>query len=225
MGARQTVPTAEAGQLARPDRRRAPQVKPREVRLSRSTARATMSRRAAGEPVGDDGLPARADAERTWAVTALSAGSATWSLDGRSVNSCAVLTARLRGKQIQTVAGLRTRRRTSPACIPLQRAFWEEGAFQCGICTKGFLMTSYALLEREPRSQRRGDPARARRDPVPLRRTGADRHGGQAAPRPRCARAPASAETRSADRGRPLMPHRSEVLGTRVPAHPGASAA
>jgi carbon-monoxide dehydrogenase small subunit len=70
-------------------------------------------------------------------------------IDGRAVNSCAVLTARLGGKRVLTVAGLRSGEGIR-GLHPLQRAFWEEGAFQCGICTKGFIMTSFALLQRNP---------------------------------------------------------------------------
>lgn len=74
-------------------------------------------------------------------------------VDGRAANSCALLTARLAGREIRTAASLAEpdpgRAADDPSGLhPLQRAFWEEGAFQCGICTKGFLMTSLALLER-----------------------------------------------------------------------------
>lgn len=71
-------------------------------------------------------------------------------LDGRSVPSCLVLTARLgRGQRIITVDGLRS----GPGIEglhPLQRAFWEAGAVQCGACTKGAIVAAYALLERVP---------------------------------------------------------------------------
>jgi aerobic carbon-monoxide dehydrogenase small subunit len=68
-------------------------------------------------------------------------------LNGRAVNSCALLTARLDGARVETVDGLRTGEGIA-GLHPLQRAFWEEGAFQCGICTKGFIMTARALLAR-----------------------------------------------------------------------------
>lgn len=70
-------------------------------------------------------------------------------IDGRAVNSCAVLTARLGGAHISTVTGLRSGDGIG-GLHPLQRAFWEEGALQCGICTKGFMMTSLAFLQRNP---------------------------------------------------------------------------
>ena len=69
-------------------------------------------------------------------------------VDGRAVNGCSVLTARHgRGQKILTVAGLVTG--PGPQGLhPVQRAFWLEGGFQCGICTRGFVMASYALLQK-----------------------------------------------------------------------------
>jgi aerobic-type carbon monoxide dehydrogenase small subunit (CoxS/CutS family) len=72
-------------------------------------------------------------------------------VDGRAVNSCTVLSARLgRGQQIKTVASLAT----GPGVAglhPIQRAYWLEGGFQCGICTRGFIMSTFALLTANPR--------------------------------------------------------------------------
>jgi aerobic-type carbon monoxide dehydrogenase small subunit (CoxS/CutS family) len=69
-------------------------------------------------------------------------------VDGRPVNGCALLTARHgRGQKILTVAGIATG--PGPQGLhPLQRAFWLEGGFQCGICTRGFVMSAYALLQK-----------------------------------------------------------------------------
>jgi xanthine dehydrogenase iron-sulfur cluster and FAD-binding subunit A len=68
-------------------------------------------------------------------------------VDGKAVNSCTLLSARLgRGQKILTVAGIAS----GPGhrgLHPVQRAFWLEGGFQCGICTRGFVMSSYALLQ------------------------------------------------------------------------------
>jgi hypothetical protein len=67
-------------------------------------------------------------------------------IDGRAVNGCSVYTARLgRGQKIQTIASLQTGP-TTEGLHPIQRAFWMQGGFQCGICTRGFIMSSYALL-------------------------------------------------------------------------------
>src|SRR5437667_10764103 len=67
-------------------------------------------------------------------------------VDGRAVISCSLLSARLgRGQKILTVAGIAS----GPGLQglhPLQRAFWFEGGFQCGICTRGFIMAAYALV-------------------------------------------------------------------------------
>ena len=71
-------------------------------------------------------------------------------VDGRAVNSCTVLAARLgRGQKITTIEGLA--KGTKPEDLhPIQRAYWEEGGFQCGICTRGFIMSTYALLNKTP---------------------------------------------------------------------------
>jgi aerobic-type carbon monoxide dehydrogenase small subunit (CoxS/CutS family) len=74
-------------------------------------------------------------------------GACTVVVDGRAVNGCSVFTARLgRGQKILTVAGIQTAP-TTEGLHPIQRAFWMQGGFQCGICTRGFIMSSYALLQ------------------------------------------------------------------------------
>ncbi len=67
-------------------------------------------------------------------------------VDGRAVNGCTVLSWRLgRGQKITTVAGLA--RGPRPEDLhPVQKAFWQEGGFQCGICTRGFIISTVALL-------------------------------------------------------------------------------
>ena len=67
-------------------------------------------------------------------------------LDGRLVNSCLVLGAEVEGREITTVEGLADWR----GLHPLQRAFVEHQALQCGFCTPGMLIASKALLDREP---------------------------------------------------------------------------
>ena len=67
-------------------------------------------------------------------------------LDGRIVNSCLVMAAEVEGSDVQTVEGLAQ----GETLHPLQQAFLEEAALQCGICTPGFLMASKALLEENP---------------------------------------------------------------------------
>ena len=71
-------------------------------------------------------------------------------VDGLAVNGCTVLTARLgRGQQILTVGGISKGTRMDDL-HPVARAFWQEGGYQCGICTRGFIMSTYALLATNP---------------------------------------------------------------------------
>ena len=73
-------------------------------------------------------------------------GACTVSLDGRIVDSCLVLGAEVDGKKVDTIEGMAT-----PAGLhPLQQAFLEEAALQCGICTPGFLVAAKGLLDNEP---------------------------------------------------------------------------
>jgi carbon-monoxide dehydrogenase small subunit len=77
-------------------------------------------------------------------------GACTVLLDGRPVNSCTALSARLgRGQKIMTVASLGSGP-TVNELHPIQKAFWQDGGFQCGICTRGFIMSTYALLKVNP---------------------------------------------------------------------------
>lgn len=73
-------------------------------------------------------------------------GSCTVQIDGRPVFSCGVTVADAVGKEIVTLEGIGTR----AAPHPLQRAFVEEQALQCGYCTSGIIMAAKALLDRSP---------------------------------------------------------------------------
>ena len=73
-------------------------------------------------------------------------GACTINLDGRIVDSCLVLGVEAEGKNIETVEGMAT----PDGLHPLQQAFLEEAALQCGICTPGFLVSAKALLDNEP---------------------------------------------------------------------------
>ena len=74
-------------------------------------------------------------------------GACTVNLDGRIVDSCLVLGAETEGKSIETIEGIA---KDGGNLHPLQQAFLEEAALQCGICTPGFLVSAKALLEKEP---------------------------------------------------------------------------
>ena len=75
-------------------------------------------------------------------------GACTVNLDGRIVDSCLVLGVETEGKTLETVEGIAP---DGQNLHPLQQAFLEEAALQCGICTPGFLVSAKALLEKEPK--------------------------------------------------------------------------
>jgi carbon-monoxide dehydrogenase small subunit len=73
-------------------------------------------------------------------------GACTILVDGEPVRSCLMFAVQADGKQIRTVEGLAK----GEELHPLQRAFMEHHALQCGFCTPGFLMLCAGVLEREP---------------------------------------------------------------------------
>ena len=73
-------------------------------------------------------------------------GACSVLLNGRVVNSCLVLGVEIDGLEVTTVEGLADWR----GLHPLQQAFLDHAALQCGYCTPGILMASKALLDREP---------------------------------------------------------------------------
>ena len=73
-------------------------------------------------------------------------GACCVNMDGRIVNSCLVMAAECEASEIRTVEGLASGDQLSP----LQNAFLEQAALQCGICTPGFLVAAEALLEQNP---------------------------------------------------------------------------
>ncbi|MSQ13289.1 MAG: (2Fe-2S)-binding protein [Dehalococcoidia bacterium] len=73
-------------------------------------------------------------------------GACTVLFNGRMVTSCLVLGVEAEGKNVTTIEGIAT-----PAGLhPIQQAFLENAALQCGICTPGFIVAAKALLDREP---------------------------------------------------------------------------
>lgn len=70
-------------------------------------------------------------------------GACVVMLDGRPVNSCMVLAPQAEGSSVVTIEGLAR----DGELHPVQRAFGDTWAFQCGYCTPGMLVSCYALLE------------------------------------------------------------------------------
>jgi carbon-monoxide dehydrogenase small subunit len=73
-------------------------------------------------------------------------GACTVLVDGRAVNSCLYPAAKAHGRRVDTVEGLAA----GDDLSPLQAAFIETGAVQCGFCTPGLLMSARALLDENP---------------------------------------------------------------------------
>jgi carbon-monoxide dehydrogenase small subunit len=70
-------------------------------------------------------------------------GACTVLVDGQSVRACLMLAVQADGAEVTTVAGLAR----DGKLHPLQEAFWEHHALQCGFCTPGMLLTAYELLQ------------------------------------------------------------------------------
>ncbi len=73
-------------------------------------------------------------------------GACTVLLDGRPVMSCLLLAVRAEGRRVTTIEGLSA----GGSLHPLQRAFHESGAVQCGFCTPGMILSAKALLDSCP---------------------------------------------------------------------------
>jgi len=76
-----------------------------------------------------------------------SCGACTVILNGMAVRSCSVLALQANGGEVLTVEGLAKRNELNS----LQKAFLDYGAFQCGFCTSGMLMSATALLNENPK--------------------------------------------------------------------------
>ena len=73
-------------------------------------------------------------------------GCCTVMVEGLAVKSCLVLALQVRGKSVQTIEGLAR----EEVLDPVQQAFIENGAIQCGYCSAGMIMSSKALLQKNP---------------------------------------------------------------------------
>jgi nicotinate dehydrogenase subunit A len=76
-------------------------------------------------------------------------GACTVLIDNSPVRSCTTRTGAVKDKQIQTIEGLAE----GDKLHPLQQAFLDTAALQCGYCTSGMIMSAVALLSREPRPE------------------------------------------------------------------------
>jgi aerobic carbon-monoxide dehydrogenase small subunit len=77
-----------------------------------------------------------------------SCGACTVIMDGEAILSCMTLTVECDGKKVTTIEGLANEK--TGEMDPLQQAFIDHTAFQCGFCTPGIIMSSKALLQKNP---------------------------------------------------------------------------
>jgi len=77
-------------------------------------------------------------------------GACTVILNGKAVDSCLLLAIQAENADVLTIEGLSDQ----GALHPIQKAFIDEGAVQCGFCTPGFIMSTYALLSSNRRPSR-----------------------------------------------------------------------
>ena len=74
-------------------------------------------------------------------------GTCTVIMDGKPVNSCLVLAVQANGRHILTIEGLQT----DQGLHPIQQAFVDDGAIQCGFCSPGMILTAKSLLDQNPK--------------------------------------------------------------------------
>jgi carbon-monoxide dehydrogenase small subunit len=74
-------------------------------------------------------------------------GACTVAIDGKVVKSCTMLAVQADGRDVLTIEGLAV----DGTLHPMQEAFWTEHGLQCGFCTPGMIMTTCALLDKNPK--------------------------------------------------------------------------
>lgn len=95
----------------------------------------------------------RTDLERTGTKYGCGAGfcgSCTVLVDGEAVRACITNLDFVQGKTVTTIEGLAD----GGELHPLQREFFERGAYQCGYCTPGMILTAHSLIEKNPHATR-----------------------------------------------------------------------
>ena len=138
----------------------------------KSTAQFTLNGRPASLDTDDDRMllwVLRTDLELTGTKYGCGegiCGACTVVVDGKAVRSCLTLLERVAGKDVVTIEGLAR----DGKLHPLQQAFIDHGAFQCGYCTSGMLLNAYALLLQQPRPSRDAIVGAHGAQPLPLRR-------------------------------------------------------
>ena len=75
-------------------------------------------------------------------------GACTVLLEGKAVNSCIFPALEAEGKSVTTIEGIAD---AKVGLHPIQKAFMEQGAIQCGFCTPGMVLSAKALLDENPR--------------------------------------------------------------------------
>ena len=95
-----------------------------------------------------------------------SCGACTVLLDGASVKSCTVLGVQADGAEITTIEGLAS----NGELHPVQQAFHDHHALQCGYCTPGMVMAAVSLIENGEATDRDAIRQRPRGQPLPLHR-------------------------------------------------------
>ncbi len=80
----------------------------------------------------------------------VSCGACTLTVNGMAVKSCSILAMQVEGMEVVTSEGLES----NGALAPIQKAFLDQGAFQCGFCTSGMLMSAKAFLDEVEKENR-----------------------------------------------------------------------
>ena len=102
-------------------------------------------------------------------------GCCTVLVNGAAVSGCLYLATFVDGAEVTTIEHLAK----GDVLSPVQEAFIEAGAFQCGFCTPGFILMTHQLLDAQSRPGRRADQALPLRQSLPLRHLSGGHPGGE----------------------------------------------